>query len=178
MSDAAFKGEDESAGAASPALDLIAAAFLFCLGALFGALSLMLRVPGQSVGAPGLLPVLAAARLCVMAGRLGLSAWRRRNDPAEASTAGGGEAVRRLTLVGAVGAYIIALDSLELERFVPVLGVQIPVGGFEPVTVLFIAVLLRLSWTDRPAAIVAVSVGWTLCLSLAFRGLFGIPLPG
>ena len=178
MSGAAFKGEDESAGAASPALDLAAAVVLFVLGGVFAVLSLALPVPGKVFSAPGLLPFLTSASLCAMAGLLGLSAWRRRNGPVEPATLPGGETARRLTLVGAVGLYLLALDTLALERFVPLWGAQVPLGGFEPATVLFLAVLLRLCWTDRPIAIVSVSVGWTLCLSLAFRGLFGIPLPG
>ena len=178
MSAAAFKGEDESAGAASPALDIAAAAFLFLLGAVFAWLSLNLPVPGKVFSAPGMLPFLTSTSLCVMAVLLGLSAWKRRGVQAETIVVEGGEAARRMSLFVAVGLYIFALDAFELERFVAILGAQVPVGGFEPVTVLFLAVLLRLSWTDRAVAIVAVSVGWTLCLSLAFRGLFGIPLPG
>ena len=178
MSDTAFKGEDESAGAAPPALDLGAAAFLFVLGAVFAGLSLALPVPGKIFSAPGLLPFLTSASLCVMAVLLGLSAWRRRALPMPEPHRDPGEGMRRLVAIVAVAGYLAALDALRLEGFVPVLGLQVPVGGFEPATILFLLILLRLFWTVRPGPLVAVAVGWTLCLSLAFRGLFGIPLPG
>jgi len=174
----AFRGEDESAGEASPALDLIAAAFLFCLGLFFAALSLALPVPGKALSAPGLLPFLTAASLAVMAILLGLSAWRRRGLPAENEETPAGETSRRLQAIGAVAVYIGALQGLGFETFVPLGSLQIPLGGFEPATIIFLSVLLRLFWTDSLSRIVAVSAGWTLCLSLAFRGLFGIPLPG
>ncbi|MEM9473877.1 MAG: hypothetical protein AAGA71_01190 [Pseudomonadota bacterium] len=60
MSDdaATFRGEDEGAGEAPPALDLAAAIFLLALGAVFAGLSLALPVPGKALSAPGLLPFL------------------------------------------------------------------------------------------------------------------------
>ncbi len=174
----AFRGEDESAGAAAPALDLIAAAFLVVLGIALAILSLRLPVPGKVLSAPGLLPFLTAASLTVMAVLLGLSAWKRSGQPAPASTSEDGETGRRLIAIAAIGIYLVALQSLAVEGFVPLGGQQIPVGGFEPATIIFLSVLLRLFWTARLTPVVGVATVWTLCLSLAFRGLFGIPLPG
>ncbi|SHG83284.1 tripartite tricarboxylate transporter TctB family protein [Marivita hallyeonensis] len=175
---AAFRGEDESAGEASPALDLIASGFLFALGLFFAALSLALPVPGGLVSAPGLLPFVVSASLAVMAIVLGLSAWRRRVFVAPLQVEIDSEIARRIAAAGAVAVYLAALQTLSLEGFVAILGRQIPIGGFEPATIVFLTALLRLFWTDRLAAVVTVSVGWTLCLSFAFRGLFGVPLPG
>ena len=174
----AFRGEDESAGEASPALDLIAAGFLFTLGLFFAALSLTLPVPGRVVSAPGLLPFVTSASLAVMAFLLGVSAWRRRDFAPGFATGICSESARRIAAAGAVAVYLGALETLSLEGFVPVFGGQIPIGGFEPATIIFLTALLRLFWTDRLASVLTVSVGWTLCLSFAFRGLFGIPLPG
>lgn len=173
-----FRGEDESAGEGPPALDLAAAMFLFTLGLFFAILSLALPVPGSWLSAPGLLPFVTSASLALMAVLLGLSAWRRRGEAGESSGSEDGEAARRTQAAFAVAVYIAALQGLGIEGFLPVFGAQIPFGGFEPVTIVFLSVLLRLFWTERLAATVGVSVGWTLCLSLAFRGLFGIPLPG
>ena len=89
-----------------------------------------------------------------------------------------GETGRRIAASAAVAIYLAALQSLQLEGFVQVGSLQVPLGGFEPATIVFLCVLLRLFWTDRLSAVLAVSSAWTLCLSLAFRGLFGIPLPG
>ena len=117
MSDdaAAFRGEDESAGEASPALDLIASVFLFALGAVFAVMSLALPVPGKTLSAPGLLPFLTSASLAVMAVLLGLSAWRRRVVAPPAARASDGEGARRLAAAGAVGVYLVALDVLDIE---------------------------------------------------------------
>jgi len=175
---AAFRGEDESAGAAPPALDLAAAVFLFALGIFFAVLSLALPVPGKVLTAPGLLPFVTSASLAVMAALLGLSAWRRRATAAADTDSAHGESARRFASVAAITVYLAVLSVLDAESFLPIFGHQIPVGGFEPATAFLLSVLLRLFWTERLAPVVSVSVAWTVCLSLAFRGLFGIPLPG
>ncbi|MGI9416440.1 MAG: hypothetical protein ACR2RA_01245, partial [Geminicoccaceae bacterium] len=51
-----FDGEEAGAGYASPALDLIASAFLVALSIVIMAASLMLPIPGDWTTAPGLLP--------------------------------------------------------------------------------------------------------------------------
>lgn len=177
--DAVFRGEDENAGQAPPVLDLAAAVFLFCLGALFAGLSLALPVPDKLLSAPGLLPFIISASLAIMAVLLGLSGWRRRHEaPPSDFVLVPVETARRALAASAVAVYLGALQVITLEGFVPLLGRQVPVGGFEPATIIFLSVLLRVFWTERLFPVVAVATGWTLCLSLAFRGLFGIPLPG
>ena len=122
-----FHGEDESAGAAPPALDLAAAVFLFALGIVFAGLSLALPVPGKTLTAPGLLPFLTSASLAVMAVLLGLSAWRRRAAAALEQPIAIRESHRRLGAMGAIAVYLGALQSLDTEGFVPAFGLQLPV---------------------------------------------------
>lgn len=174
----AFRGEDESAGSASPALDLAAAAFLCALGLLFAGLSLALPVPDALLSAPGLLPFLTSASMAVMAILLGLSAWQRRNGDTYPAFHWSSETARRLAASVAICIYLASLQVLDAEGFIEVFGTQVPLGSFEPSTIILLAALLRLFWTQKLAAVVAVSTVWTLCLSIAFRGLFGIPLPG
>lgn len=173
-----FRGEDESAGAASPALDLWAAVFLFVLGSMFAVMSLALPVPDKTLSAPGLLPFLTSASLCIMSVILGVSA-RHRNARARAQVPIFAlESQRRILAALVVAGYLVLLQHLGLEGFVPMFEWQVPMGGFEPATILLLTVLLRLFWTERLLPVIAVAVGWTFCLSLSFRGLFGIPLPG
>lgn len=181
MSDNTFRGEDESAGAAHPVLDLAAGIFLLALGIWFAVMSVQLPVPGRLTTAPGLLPFLTAASLAAMAAVLGLSAFRRLPG-AEALGLGGLlsaiESRRRAMLIATVVIYVAALDALSFETYVHIGDMQIPFGSFEPVTLVSMAAMLRIFWTRRLTHCVAVAVIWTLCLSLAFRGLFNIPMPG
>ena len=84
----------------------------------------------------------------------------------------------RLWAIVTIVAYVATLDALALEGFVDLLGFQFPLGSFEPATIVAMSVLLRVFWTDRLFPILVMATGWTLCLSLSFRGLFNIPLPG
>lgn len=181
VSSAPFRGEDESAGASHPVLDLAAGIFLIALGLWFVAMSVALPVPGRLTTAPGLLPFLTGASLAVMAGFLAFSAFRRRSSarPLEFSAMVTTlEAQRRIVLIVCIVVYIAALDALSFEKYVSVAGHSIPVGSFEPITVVALATMLRFFWTRNIVHCLAVSVVWTLCLSLAFRGLFNIPMPG
>lgn len=181
VSSTAFRGEDESAGASHPVLDLAAGIFLVALGLWFVGMSLALSVPGRITTAPGLLPFLTGASLAVMAGFLAFSAFRRRSSAmplqftAMVTTL---EAQRRFVLIVCIVVYIAALDALSFEQYIDIAGHAVPVGSFEPVTVVALTTMLRFFWTRNIVHCLAVSVVWSLCLSLAFRGLFNIPMPG
>jgi hypothetical protein len=68
---------EERSGQAPPVLDLIAAAFLVALSVLVMIGAARMEVPDALATAPGLLPFLTAASLCVMALALGGQALRR-----------------------------------------------------------------------------------------------------
>lgn len=181
MSKDIFRGEDESAGAAHPLLDLTAGLFLLLLGIWFAAMSIALPVPGSVATAPGLLPFLTAASLGAMAILLGLSGFRRLGstlpfDGSQIFTAL--ESQRRIVLIVTIFVYIAALDALSFETYLNIAGTSVPVGSFEPVTIVAMTTMLRFFWTDRLIHCVLVAVFWTLCIAFAFRGLFNIPMPG
>ena len=175
-----FLGEDENAGTSHPVLELVAAGFLILLGLWVAVMSLLLAVPGAVWTAPGLLPFLVSASLVAMAGSLALTARRKLKTAPKfhlmwrISVNDGG---RRLLLAGLVFLYVAALDLLSFETLVSLPGMRITVGSFEPVTVVALTVLLRLFWTRRLSDCLAVALGWTAFLSLAFRSLFLTPLP-
>lgn len=181
MSDGTFRGEDENAGAAHPALDLVAGLFLLAIGIWFAAMSVALPVPGGVFSAPGLLPFLTAASLGVMAIILAFSGVRGlRLSPRLdlVRTLFDLESQRRTLLVLTVIVYVAALDALSFEHYVTFGGLSVPVGSFEPVTIVALTAMLRLFWTPRLAHCVLVSVIWTIVLGFTFRGVFKIPMPG
>tara|TARA_R110002110_G_scaffold30683_20_gene108559 strand:- start:7851 stop:8396 length:546 start_codon:yes stop_codon:yes gene_type:complete len=181
MSDGTFRGEDENAGAAHPALDLVAGLFLLAIGIWFAAMSVALPVPGGVFSAPGLLPFLTAASLGVMAIILAFSGVRGlRLSPRLdlVRTLFDLESQRRTLLVLTVIVYVAALDALSFEHYVTFGSLSVPVGSFEPVTIVALTAMLRLFWTPRLAHCVLVSVIWTIVLGFTFRGVFKIPMPG
>lgn len=181
VSNSSFRGEDESAGASHPVLDLIAGVFLIALGLFFVAMSVALPIPGGISTAPGLLPLLTGASLAVMAAFLAFSALRRRRAAAPlefTSIVTTLESQRRIVLIVCIAVYIGALDALSFEKYVNIAGHAVPMGSFEPITVVALTTMLRFFWTRNVVHCLAVAVTWTLCLSLAFRGLFNIPMPG
>lgn len=177
---ALFEGEDANAGAASPTLDLIAAGALMAVSVSVMVASAMLPVPGTIYTAPGLLPFMAAASLAVMAGLLGLSALRRKragiHGPTE--TWNTPQDRRTLALALTVGAYILALQVLSFQVYFRIGTLYLTLSAFEPVTTIALASLIHVSWRGPLWITVLVSAVWTLSLSLAFQGLFHIPLPG
>src|SRR5919106_6878053 len=100
---------EESSGYAPPVLDLIAAACLVALSVWVMIESARMEVPDALATAPGLLPFLTAASLCVMAIALGWQAlWRRRGAAAlEGEAPGAAELWRTLTLAAVIGCYLL-----------------------------------------------------------------------
>ena len=181
MSESTFRGEDENAGAAHPALDLVAGLFLLAIGVWFAAMAISLSVPGRPPTAPGLLPFLTAASLAAMALVLGFSALRQLRTAAPLGLTlalFGVESRRRILLAFTIIVYVAALDVLSFETYLHIADYPVPLGSFEPVTVVALTTMLRLFWTPRLAHCVLVAVVWTAMLSVMFRGVFNIPMPG
>lgn len=176
-----FEGEEAGSGFASPTLDLIAAAFLIAFSAVVMAASLALPVPGAMRTAPGLLPFIVAASLMVMALGLGASALARRragiSTPAFADRDLGTD-LRSLLLAIAVAIYIAALQFLAFQETFQLFGRTLRLTAFEPATIIALATIIHLSWRGPIWITTAVSVTWTLVLSLVFQLVFRIPLPG
>jgi hypothetical protein len=176
-----FEGEDGNAGYASPALDLIATAFLLALSVAVLIASIRLPVPGGLSTAPGLLPFLTAGSLGIMAMVLGYSAIARRRKGVamwEDTGRSRSQDVRSGILVGAVAIYIACLQGLAFQYFMTVSGVPFVISAFEPVTIVALAAIIHIFWRGPLWITSVVSIGWTLSLSLVFQKVFNIPLPG
>lgn len=176
-----FEGEDGNAGFASPALDLIATAFLLALSVLVLVASLRLPVPGGLVTAPGLLPFMTAGSLGIMAVLLGISAVVRRRDGTpmwEDTGHDRDEITRAVVLVTSVAVYIAALQALAFQYYFNIGTIPMVLSAFEPTTIVALAAIIHIFWRGPLWITALISVGWTLTLSLVFQKVFNIPLPG
>jgi hypothetical protein len=176
-----FEGEDANAGFASPALDLIASGVLIALAIAMMVASWRLPMPGEIHTAPGLLPFIVAATLLLMALGLGASALARRrsgtNMPAFADRDISTD-LRSLLLAGTVALYIAVLQWMAFQQNFSVFGKTIRLSAFEPATIITLISIIHLSWRGPIWITVAISVTWTVILSLVFQLVFRIPLPG
>ena len=176
-----FEGEEAGTGFASPALDLFASGLLIAIAVAVMVASWRLPMPGDVHTAPGLLPFLVGASLSLMALGLGASALARRRSgvriPAFADRDLSTD-VRSIILAGAVALYIATLQVMAFQQNYNVFGTTLRLSAFEPATILALASIIHLSWRGPLWITVAVSVIWTVVLSLVFQLVFRIPLPG
>ncbi|MDZ5696618.1 tripartite tricarboxylate transporter TctB family protein [Chelativorans sp. M5D2P16] len=178
-----FSGEEEQAGYAAPLLDLIAAAVLIALAGWYTVEAFGFRAPGDWKTAPGLVPAAAGITLMIMAAGLAVTAWRRRGQaPAAAGAQEDEDSIsevgRTSLLVGIIFLYLLAMNALSFGIQGYVAGHYVTVGSFEIATVVCLSVLMKLFWNGRLWIIAVVALGWTAFLSLTFRNIFEIPLPG
>ena len=179
--DVKFEGEDANAGFASPTLDLIAAAVLIAIAVAMMAASVALPMPGDIHTAPGLLPFLVSATLLLMALGLGGSALARRRSGVHLPAFADRDLptdLRSLLLAIAVAIYIAALQFLAFQQKLSILGTNLRLTAFEPATIVTLCTIIHLSWRGPVWSTAAVSVTWTIVLSLVFQLVFRIPLPG
>ncbi|WP_305988373.1 tripartite tricarboxylate transporter TctB family protein [Roseibium sp. MMSF_3544] len=179
--DVKFEGEEAGTGYASPGLDMIAAILLILLSVAVMIGSMALPVPDDLLTAPGLLPFIVAASLMVMALGLGASAVGRWRQGVRVPILEGRDIstdVKSLILAAAIAVYIAGLQFLAFRHDVVIGDIRHSVTAFEPVTILALAVIMRMSWNGPLWIICAVSVLWTLLLSAVFQHVFNIPLPG
>ncbi len=176
-----FEGEEADAGFASPTLDLIAALALIVIAVAMMVASLRLPMPGAIHTAPGLLPFLVAASLLLMALGLAASALARRRAGIRLPAFAGRDLstdLRSIALAVAVAIYIATLQVMAFQKGFSVFGTHLRLSAFEPATILALSTIIHLSWRGPLWVTVAVSVTWTLILSLVFQIVFRIPLPG
>lgn len=180
-----FAGEEEGAGYASPSIDMFAAVLLIVLAGWYSWEALGFRTPGGWRTAPGLVPLFAGVSLMAMALVLGFTAWQRRGQvmptakPDTDTDAGvAGDGMRTAMLVGVLFIYLLAMDSITFGLRGYVGGVFLVVGAFEITTVLCLCAMMKLFWNGPLWIIAFVSVGWTAFLSVTFRNIFQISLPG
>lgn len=174
-----YISEDESAGYASPALDILAAVALSILSVWIMVESMALKLPADVTTAPGLLPFTAAAMLLIMAIVLGVSALRRqRLAPVSISQDIPEDLPRVGLLIGVLIAYVAALEVLTFSREVSLGIIELQITAFEPVSIVILTTILRIFWTSRLWACLLVAVVWILVLSITFQKLMTIPMPG
>ncbi|MGI9418931.1 MAG: tripartite tricarboxylate transporter TctB family protein [Geminicoccaceae bacterium] len=175
-----FEGEDAGAGYASPALDLIASAFLVVLSIVIMAASLTLPVPGDLTTAPGLLPFLVAASLLLMALGLAITTVRRRRGEVGSILDGRDRETDRntLQLAAAVAIYIAALQFLAFRHDIVIAGFRHTISAFEPVTIVALVAIIHVAWRGPLWITTLISIIWAWALSLVFQHVFVIPLPG
>jgi hypothetical protein len=174
-----FAGEDENAGFASPRQDLLASAVLILLSIWIMVESLRLEMPGNLSTAPGLLPFLTAATLCLMA--LGLAWLAIKRQRAGDTGAGAQEETvpgRALLLMALVGAYILSLQLVSFEYSATIAGFRLSYGSFEVLTIVAVTAILLIFWQPRIWPCLAVSAVWVTALAAVFRYVFVLPLPG
>ena len=171
---------EEGSGYAPPVLDLIAALCLVALSVWVMIEAARMEVPDALATAPGLLPFLSAASLCVMAIALGWLAVRRRvaARPAVIPPGQAAEVRRAAVLFAIVGCYLLALEALSFEYALRVAGTRLVIGSFELVSIVVLTALLGMFWGRSLAWCVLVAAGWILALAAVFRYVFRLPLPG
>lgn len=174
-----YISEDESAGYASPALDIVAAVALAALSIWVMVEATALKLPAAIVTAPGLLPFVCAAMLLVMAIVLGVSAVRRWRTSSASIAQDIPEDLSRVGLLIAVLiTYVSALEVLEFSRELNLGGLSLQLTAFEPVSIVILTTILRIFWTPRLWACLLVSIVWISILSVAFQSFMNIPMPG
>lgn len=149
--------------------ELLVSLALFLISAFFLYYSLVMERPGDTWRtAPGLLPMILGASLCVMAGVVVVSCIR---NGALDSLRGGREGAK--AIAGSwrllVAMLAVAIFYFGLLRFLP----------FEIATIGFFAFMTRVFWAEagwlkRMTASLAVP----LLIAVIFQAGFGIPLPG
>ena len=174
-----YISEDESAGYASPALDIIAAIALSALSIWIMFEATKLKSPAAVTTAPGLLPFVCAGMLLVMAIVLGISALRRRRTTTATIADDIPDDLPRVGLLIAVLiAYIAALEFLSFSKDLDLGIVTLQITAFEPVSIVVLTTILRIFWTPRVWACLLVAVVWIALLSTAFQNFMSIPMPG
>ncbi|MEM7445314.1 MAG: hypothetical protein AAF414_18485 [Pseudomonadota bacterium] len=174
-----FAGEEESAGFAAPALDLIASVALVALSVWVMIEAIGMRRPAGLTTAPGLLPFVVAASLCLMAIALAVFALRRRRlglsigMPEDMAAVG-----RTVFLVVLIGIYIAAIHVLSFEYAVSLGETRLEAGSFELISIVFLTIVLLAFWGAALWQCFLVSVVWIGFLAAVFRYVFVIPLPG
>lgn len=174
-----YVSEDESAGYASPTLDIIAAVVLSALSIWIMVESTALKTPAAIITAPGLLPFVTAGMLLVMAIVLGVSAVRRhRTAPVSIAQDIPEDLPRVGLLIAVLVAYISALEFISFSRDVELGFASLQLTAFEPVSTVILTTILRIFWTPRLWACLLVALVWITVLSVAFQSFMNIPMPG
>ena len=173
-----YVSEDESAGYASPVLDIIAAVALSALSVWIMFEAFSLRVPGAIATAPGIIPFITSSMLLIMAIALGVAAVRRQHsEPSSIALDIPRELPRTGLLIAILVVYVSALEVLEFSSDVALGSFNMQITAFEPISIIVLTTILRIFWTPRLWPCLSVAILWISFLSFAFQSLMKIPMP-
>ena len=86
--------------------------------------------------------------------------------------------MRSLLLAAAVAVYVSALHVMAFQQNTSVFGINLRLSAFEPATIVTLCTIIHLSWRGPFWITAAISIAWTITLSVVFQLVFRIPLPG
>jgi hypothetical protein len=180
-----FGGEENTAELGSPAKDLGSAIVVGLIALVFIVMSLRLDVPGSVFTAPGLLPLVTAGTLLIMAFVLGNKAIRaggargfgRAVPVALGNFFADDEGRRALLLTGIVVAYVVLVGQVSFEwRFsMPLLDLEI--SSYEVLSFLVVTLILKIFWRSSFWRCALISLVTVEALAAIFRYGFGIIMP-
>lgn len=177
-----FHGEEEDAS--TPQKDLLAAIVVGVFALAVMVLASQQPNPGRALTAPGLLPFITGITLFAMAIGLAVGALRDggakglRNAFRTDASQSDAHAGRAWALLGLLLAWVVLIDALPFEFSYRLAGTEIDFGGFEAISTLVLAVILRVFWRASALRCVVAAGVTVLVFASIFRYGFNIPLPG
>lgn len=183
---APFVGEESVEESSAPDHDLAAAGVLAALAVAAMWFAVRLEVPGDSLTAPGLLPILTGLSLLAMAAGLATKALRRGArfratldlPRACGQYLAGVENRRGLLLIAIIAAYVLVLDLVNFDLRLPSPIFEFRFSSYELVSFVALAGILRIFWRAGLARCLLLSAIWVVTLASVFRYGFHILLPG
>jgi hypothetical protein len=171
--------------AATPLQDLIGGCTLAAVATAAMLMSLDFDVPNRVSTAPGLLPFITSATLLAMSLVLCWRAWHAGATQnfgacvhaAGRSLVGDIEERRGLLLLALVTAYVLLVAFLPLDLSVPLAGLVLEISTYEIVSVVMVAVILRVYWRAASWRCLLVALVSVEALALAFRFGFHLIMP-
>lgn len=180
-----LRGEEDTGAEATPLNDLISATIISVLAMSVMVMSVNLENPERLLTAPGLLPFLTGLALLLMAITLGLQALRGGAAQGFFSalvtglrSIGTSAEHRRAALLGLlVAAYVVVVAQLSFELRVSTRRFEFLFTSFELVSIVVVAVILKLFWRASVLRCVIVAVLAVETLALSFRYGFNLIMP-
>ncbi|MDH5749693.1 MAG: hypothetical protein OEY85_10330 [Rhodospirillales bacterium] len=182
---AKFVGEEEIGKRSTPRKDFISSIVLMAFGVFATVLSYQLPVTENIYTAPGILPFLTGATLCLMAFGLGYKAYK--DGGADNLFSGGGmdggffqdeENRRTVLLILIIFAYILLADLITFDLRYPTPWFVLHFSSYESVSIPALALVLWMYWRATFLRCLLVSAVTIFALAGLFRGVFMILLPG
>lgn len=177
-----FHGEEEDVS--TPQKDFLAAIVVGVFALAVMVLASQQPNPGRMLTAPGLMPFITGLSLFAMAIGLAVGAMRDggakglRNAFRADAVQSDAHAGRAWALLALLITWVVLIDLLPFEFSYRLGGTEIDFGGFEAVSTVVLAVILRIFWRASALRCVVAAGVTVLVFASIFRYGFNIPLPG